>query len=458
MEAGHAKPQLLLIDDEPYVLEALRRLLQGEPYDAHACNNPLEALEWLANQTQCAIILSDNLMPGMKGLELLTRAKDVTPHTRRLLLTGHTELNEAVDAFNRGVIHRFLNKPWDANELRTVLREELQSYQRASEDSQQRAAAEEISQRARAQLRNALQELKQALTQVALHEDSTRTRRLRLTPRLRRLSIHIVEGDVKVRQLLVSALQNAGILAVSASGNVEQALRYLREVPAVDLILCEWSLPEFDGLALFQALRAGQTNSARALFILMTAREHRQAVEQALAAGVDYYLIKPFHLEMLFEQVERLLNRARKEPRETKLAALRNLRFVISNIDHETCYRIRQMLVLNGLQNVTLANSGAMFLRVVQERPVDVAIVDCNLVDLDWPDLRARLKEMSGDNWPPAVVVTSISPIAQEFERIHAAGFNAFLPGPIRQRDLIDSIFKALEGEERFDIFDVVQL
>ena len=112
------------------------------------------------------------------------------------------------------------------------------------------------------------------------------------------------------------------------------------------------------------------------------------------------------------------------------------------------------MLLLNGLLNVTTANSGAKFLRVVQERPVDVAILDCNLVDLNWPELRAQLRELSGVVEPPSVVVTSISPMALEYERIHEAGIAAFLPGPIRQRDLIDSIFKALENDGRDDILN----
>ena len=454
MGESPAKPRLLLIDDEPYILEALARQLRAEPFEVKAYRNPLDALESLFQLGEFAIIMSDNQMPGLKGLDLLARAKEFAPHTRRLLLTGHTELNEAIAAFNDGVIHRFINKPWDADDLVKVLREELAAYEATRRHVELRGAPAAPSGEAHGNLRATVEELKQALTQVALHEDSNRTRRLHVTPQMRRLTVLVVEENAKVRQLLVKTLQSAGMMSVSAVGGVEEALRHLHQVPAVDVILSEWNLPGLDGMALFQALRSGQTPSAKAIFIIMTTRENREAVEQALSTGVDYYLIKPFHLDTLFDQIDKLLRRGRKDATESRVARLRKLQFVVSNIDRDTRYKIQQMLALNGMLNVSLADSVSKALRVIQERKVDVLILDCNLVDVQWAGLRFQLREVSGKNLPPSVVVTSISPMPQEFERIHEAGITAFLPGPVRQRDLIDSIFKALENDERHDILD----
>ena len=448
------RPRLLLIDDEPYILEALKRQLSGEPYQVDTFQDPLKALESFFEGGEFAIILSDNQMPGLKGLDLLARAKEFAPQVRRLLLTGHTELNEAIDAFNEGVIHRFINKPWDARDLTAVLREEIEKYRNTPGLPGRRSSEGGADTEAQGRMQQTVEDLKQALTQVALYEDSHQLRRLRVSPRIRRMTFLVVDGNPKVRQLLLNTLQKSGIPAVSAVGSTEEALNYLQQVPSVDVILSEWTLPDLDGMALFQALRAGQTASAKALFILMTTREHREAVEFALKAGVDYYLIKPFHLETLIHQIEKRLRHVPRATQESRIAKLRGLHFVICNNDQESRYKIQQILLINGIGNVTIADSGAKALRVVQERNADVLIVDCNVLDVNWVDLRSQLEEMSGDKLPPSVVVTSVSPMPQEFERIYEAGITAFMPGAIQQRDLFDSVFKALEADDRYDILD----
>jgi DNA-binding NtrC family response regulator len=446
------RPRLLLIDDEPYILEALRRQLQSEPYDVQAFNDPFQALESFFQGGDCAIIVSDNVMPGLKGLELLARAKEFLPRTRRVLLTGHTDLNDAIDAFNTGIIHRFLNKPWDTNDLRNVLLEEWQVYQRDQGAPAEGDAGPSRPGGASAELQQTVHELKQALTQVALHEDSNQTRRLRITPQLKRLGFLIVDENQAVRRLLMSTLQKAGIMSVKAVESAEQAMQYLRSAPPVDVVLSEWGLPGLDGMALFEALRAGQTPSAKAMFILMTTRENRKEVEYALKSGVDYYLIKPFHLDTLVEQIDKHIRSGRKDLQEDRLAKLRPLHFVISNLDQDSRYKIQQILLLNGIQTVTIADSGAKALRVVKERKVDAMILDCNLMDIHWDHLRARLAELSGERRPPTVIATSVSPLPNEFEHVYGGGITSFLPGAIRQRDLFDAIFKALEDDERHDI------
>jgi DNA-binding NtrC family response regulator len=437
-------PRVILVDDEPYILEALRRQLGKEPFALQAFQDPLKALESLFQDGECAIIVSDNQMPGLQGLELLAKAREFAPRARRVLLTGHTDLNQAINAFNDGTINRFVNKPWDTDDLIAVLREELGHFR-----SDPRAGAGDADQATSARLQATVRELKQALTQVALYEDGNHTRRLRVTPMLRRLAIVVVDGNPDVRRLLVNTLQKAGIMNVQALAGSEEALAHLRQVPAVDVVLSEWSLPGLDGMALFQALRAGQTPSAKAIFFLMTTRENRKAVEFALGAGVDYYLIKPFHLDTLLEQVERRLRPVRKDAQEARLAPLRGLSFVVSNADQDSRYKIQQSLLINGIQKVTLADSGAKALRVVQERKVDVLILDCNLLDVLWGDLRERLAELSGERRPPALIVTSVAPMLREVAAMDEAGITAFVPGPIRPRDLFDAILKALEDDGR---------
>ena len=452
MSDAQSTPHIFLIDDEPYILEALKRQLRGQPMHLTAFQDPLKALEEAIRERQLALVLSDNQMPGLKGLDLLSRIKEFAPQSRRILLTGHTELNDAIDAFNDGIIHRFINKPWDANDLIAVLHEELQKHADDLRNAGQSGPAAQDDPGSQTRLQQTVQELKQALTQVALYEDSHHLRRLRITPQMRRLTMLVVEDNPSVRNLLVTTMQKAGILAVTAVGSTGEALSYLRTAPPVDVILSEWNLPDRDGMALFQAVRGDQTSSAKAIFILMTPRENRAEVEYALKAGVDYYLIKPFHLDTLLDQIDRRLRRNRKPAQELQVARLRKLHMVVCNSDQDSRYRVQQFLLVNGIGNVTIADSASKAMRVLQERKVDVMVLDCNLLDVSWPDLREQLRELSGDFLPPSLVVTSVSPMPDEFERIYQAGITVFIPGEIRQRDLLDGIFKALEDDDRSDI------
>ncbi len=113
---------LLLLDDEPNILNALRRLLRREGYRILATTSPQEAFELLA-QHRVQVIISDQRMPEMSGTEFLSRVKQIYPDTVRIVLSGYTDLQSITEAINRGAIYRFLVKPWDDEELRQQVRE-----------------------------------------------------------------------------------------------------------------------------------------------------------------------------------------------------------------------------------------------------------------------------------------------------------------------------------------------
>lgn len=112
------KPRtLLLVDDEPNIVSALRRLLRRDQYEIRSANSGLEGLEVLAAH-QVDVIVSDQRMPGMLGADFLRAAKELYPHTIRIMLSGYTELQSVTDAVNEGAIYKFLTKPWDDEQLR----------------------------------------------------------------------------------------------------------------------------------------------------------------------------------------------------------------------------------------------------------------------------------------------------------------------------------------------------
>lgn len=113
---------LLLVDDEENIVAALRRLLRAEGWLLLSATSAEQALELMARH-EVDVILSDQRMPGMTGVELLRRAKQLYPDTIRLVLSGYTELQSITDAINEGAIYKFLAKPWDDEQLRAHLRE-----------------------------------------------------------------------------------------------------------------------------------------------------------------------------------------------------------------------------------------------------------------------------------------------------------------------------------------------
>lgn len=112
--------KLLLVDDEDYVRKALRRALRREPYDIEEADGPKAALE-LMGREPFDVVIADHLMPEMTGLQLFGIARSRWPDTMRIILTGHADMQTAIDAINQGEIYRFLTKPWDDVELKITL-------------------------------------------------------------------------------------------------------------------------------------------------------------------------------------------------------------------------------------------------------------------------------------------------------------------------------------------------
>ena len=114
--------QIVLVDDEKMVTSAFRTLLKVEGYKNVNCfNNPEEALEFLKDNIP-DIIVSDFLMPQMNGLEFLTKAKSLYPEVSMILLTGYADKENAIKAINDIGLYKYIEKPWDNDDLLMNLR------------------------------------------------------------------------------------------------------------------------------------------------------------------------------------------------------------------------------------------------------------------------------------------------------------------------------------------------
>ncbi len=123
---------LLLLDDEENILSSMKRLLRREGYTVLATTDPQEAFSLLASH-RVGVVISDQRMPVTTGTEFLRAVKELYPETVRMVLSGYTDLQSITDAINEGAIFRFLTKPWEDDQLRTVIREAFTQQEMSSE-------------------------------------------------------------------------------------------------------------------------------------------------------------------------------------------------------------------------------------------------------------------------------------------------------------------------------------
>lgn len=124
---------ILLVDDEINIISALKRTLRRDGYTILTANSGEEGLALLAKH-EVGVIISDQRMPRMSGLEFLRKVRMLYPKTLRIVLSGYTELESVTSAINEGAIYKFLTKPWDDDLLRDNIREAFQYYEMEQEN------------------------------------------------------------------------------------------------------------------------------------------------------------------------------------------------------------------------------------------------------------------------------------------------------------------------------------
>jgi YesN/AraC family two-component response regulator len=126
--------RILLVDDEPNVLDGYRRTL-GREFTLETAVGGQEALA-LMEKAPYAVVVSDMRMPGMDGVQLLSRVKTQSPDTIRVMLTGHADMETAINAINEGSIFRFLNKPATKDMMAKTLTSALVQYRLVTAEKQ----------------------------------------------------------------------------------------------------------------------------------------------------------------------------------------------------------------------------------------------------------------------------------------------------------------------------------
>src|ERR1700689_5985579 len=119
---------ILIVDDEEIVLVALRDTLVHAGYEVVASPHAVHALS-AVKETQFSVVITDQQMPMVTGLEFLAQVKQVQPDATRILITAVLSLGTVIDAINKGEIYRFIVKPWLREELLATVKNAVQRYE-----------------------------------------------------------------------------------------------------------------------------------------------------------------------------------------------------------------------------------------------------------------------------------------------------------------------------------------
>jgi len=126
--------RLLCVDDEVFILSSLTRLFKTQ-YQVLTASSALEALKVLSEHA-VDVVVSDQRMPGMTGVELFRQVQHTSPHTMRILLTGYADLPATIEAVNSGEVFRYVTKPWNNDSLRMTVALAMRAAQKTHEHTQ----------------------------------------------------------------------------------------------------------------------------------------------------------------------------------------------------------------------------------------------------------------------------------------------------------------------------------
>ncbi len=174
------KPKVLFVDDEPQILEALSQLFEAD-YEVYTALGGEAALAVLAQLPDLAVVVSDQRMPGIKGVEVLAAVRQRVPNATRILLTGFADADAVMDSVNMGEVFRYIKKPWKTSELEEVMRLAVAAHRSLSAQQAHPQVSEAVSSKKQTAtpLPAATQAALQALAQQAarqksqLHEDTS---------------------------------------------------------------------------------------------------------------------------------------------------------------------------------------------------------------------------------------------------------------------------------------------
>ena len=123
------KNTIIIVDDETNILNSLKRILEDDSKNILITETAENAWEIFKKEKEIEVILCDNRLPGMLGIDFLAKVKRLYPDTIRILMTGYPDVNTAMDAINKANIWRYILKPIEVKELNILVNQAFEFYQ-----------------------------------------------------------------------------------------------------------------------------------------------------------------------------------------------------------------------------------------------------------------------------------------------------------------------------------------
>lgn len=439
--------KLLVVDDEPKIIRVLKRLLKDLSYDIDYFESSVEAKKSV-EQAEYSLILSDNMMPDLSGLDLLSFAQQLYPECQRLLLTGATESDQAIKAFNDGIINRFIPKPWDNAELMSYINEALDKHRAIKHKEIERYIKDKTIDIQSKKYSKAINELRQTQTQLELQKVQTVSSQISIPQEIQNLSFMIVEQNEDVCTTIVDTLKSVGVKYCVAEPDPQKALDYMAKVYPIEVVLSNLGMSPLDGITFLKAIRDRNDIQPKPYFIVLTTHERRHTIEKAMESKVDGYVIKPFKIETLIEQLKHRVEKSGKsissKPSEIKR---RKNHFLIAGSDYEMCSSLSNVLTAGGIERVSITHSGKAALYILKEKRIDIMFYHSGLDDPVWKNLSHKMMAEDIKLKKLKVIVTSFSKIKSEEQLAHRLELPvSFLCQPFTKDNVFLSINQLIQG------------
>lgn len=252
---------ILFVDDEPSILSSLSFSYKRH-YNVLTAQSGFEALKiFSSHPTPIHVIVSDQRMPEMVGVELLREVKNISPSTMRILLTGYSDLQSVINSVNTGEVFRYVNKPWNNDKLRETISQACQFSDK----------------------------IRQLKDNVAVSKPASET-----NPAGKDTHILFLEPDMINRNALGALFQ--GEYTVHLAGTAAEAFQILQRIP-IAVITTEANLGEVDGADFLAAVKGMYPNIATIL--LTDTQDSTLAIRLINEGSVFRYLVKPFRRDAL---------------------------------------------------------------------------------------------------------------------------------------------------------------
>ena len=122
------KHKILLVDDEQNIINSITRVLRAEDLEISSATDANDGWDLLKKIGGADLVISDNKMPTISGIDFLIKVRQLYPDAIRILLTGYPDLDSTIKAINSGQVYRFITKPWENEELKLIVKQALEYY------------------------------------------------------------------------------------------------------------------------------------------------------------------------------------------------------------------------------------------------------------------------------------------------------------------------------------------